>query len=417
MDSLKGLAKGGWHPPGKDGKKESWRGDFKGVNTVAGWMGKGKDPHEEARQHHVAAPLSTLKDPAQFAPPPKHISYHGGVAAVPTTTTLGRNGLGAPLSVEESRAKQEAEMAVAMAAEEANRPPSPPKPYRVDTTGLSTANLPKPPVRRPNQSAVSPPLPHSASASAKKPKPALPPRLPPRQNSHPDAYALPPPPTYTETAQKPTQQEYLNQGALDRLGQAGVSVPGFNIGRNASPHVPLRSGPSSPAISQAPAGSNTRAPQLNELQSRFSKMSTASSPTSETPSQGTSWAQKQAALKTASSFRNDPSSVSLSDARNAASTANNFRERHGEQVASGWRAASGLNQKFGISDKVNSYTSGGTSASPVRQNALAPPPPVQGLSSAAAGKKAPPAPPSKKAELAGGVAEPPPIPLSSKPRV
>ncbi|KAK5015744.1 hypothetical protein LTR60_002409, partial [Cryomyces antarcticus] len=376
----------------------------------------GKDPREEARQHHVAAPLSTLKDPAQFAPPPKHISYHGGVAAVPTTTAPGRNGLGAPLSRGELRAKQEAETADAMAAEEANRPPSPPKPYRVDTTGLSTANLPKPPVRRPNQSAVPPPPP-PAFAPAKKPKPTLPPRLPPRQNSHPDAYAPPPPPTYTETAQKPAQQGYLNQGALDRLGQAGASVPGFNIGRNASPHVPLRSGPSSPGISPAPTGSNTRVPQLNELESRFSKMSTASSPTSETPSQGTSWAQKQAALKTASSFRNDPSSVSLSDARDAASTANNFRERHGQQVASGWRAASGLNQKFGISDKVNSYTSGGTSASPVRQNALAPPPPVQGLSSGAAGKKAPPAPPPKKAELAGGVAEPPPIPLFSKPRV
>jgi hypothetical protein len=26
--------KGGWHPKGKDGKKESWRGDFKGIDQV-----------------------------------------------------------------------------------------------------------------------------------------------------------------------------------------------------------------------------------------------------------------------------------------------------------------------------------------------------------------------------------------------
>ena len=26
--------KEGWHPKGKDGGKESWRGDFKGINQV-----------------------------------------------------------------------------------------------------------------------------------------------------------------------------------------------------------------------------------------------------------------------------------------------------------------------------------------------------------------------------------------------
>ena len=28
------VVKGGWHPKGKDGKGESWRGDFKGINQV-----------------------------------------------------------------------------------------------------------------------------------------------------------------------------------------------------------------------------------------------------------------------------------------------------------------------------------------------------------------------------------------------
>jgi len=34
MDKAKSIAKGGWHPPGKDGGKESWRGDNKGINQV-----------------------------------------------------------------------------------------------------------------------------------------------------------------------------------------------------------------------------------------------------------------------------------------------------------------------------------------------------------------------------------------------
>lgn len=54
--------KKGWHPPGRDGKKESFRNDFKGINQVAGWMGKGKDPKAEERETHVSQPLSSLKD-------------------------------------------------------------------------------------------------------------------------------------------------------------------------------------------------------------------------------------------------------------------------------------------------------------------------------------------------------------------
>jgi hypothetical protein len=34
MSGFKDIAKGGWHPKGRDGGKESWRGDFKGINQV-----------------------------------------------------------------------------------------------------------------------------------------------------------------------------------------------------------------------------------------------------------------------------------------------------------------------------------------------------------------------------------------------
>jgi len=125
---------------------------------------------------------------------------------------------------------------------------------------------------------------------------------------------------------------------------------------------------------------------------------------------GTTWAQKQAALKTASSFKKDPSSISLSEARDAASTANNFRERHGEQVASGLKTANGLNQKYGFMDKMKSYSSDGT----VPQQAAAQPLPSSPMSEVGlANKRAPPPPPAKKKELQTG---PPPVPLGSKPK-
>jgi hypothetical protein len=34
MSGFKNVMKDGWHPKGKEGKKESWRGDFKGINQV-----------------------------------------------------------------------------------------------------------------------------------------------------------------------------------------------------------------------------------------------------------------------------------------------------------------------------------------------------------------------------------------------
>ncbi|TVY44632.1 Altered inheritance of mitochondria protein [Lachnellula occidentalis] len=396
----------------KDGtsKESSWHaGDLKGrgMNRINGLMGKGKDSEPN---DHVAMPVSSLKDPAAFGPPPKNVNYHGG-AALPNQITPDRRGWGAPLSREEIQARQQAEEEEAQReAEEAARPKPPPMPYRADTTGLSTSHLPPPPGRKDGADGRSPPPP-----PVNKPKPpSLPPRLPPRQNSSP---APSPPPTYNAAASEPdSHRGILNQGSLNRLGAAGLSVQGFGIGeKKGREPVPPPKASSSRNTSRDPPQVNTS--QLNELQSRFSRQS-PSSPKPESQSEGTSFAQKQAALKTASSFRNDPSSVSLSDAKSAASTANNFRERHGEQVKSGWQSANKLNTKYGISDKVGAYGGGGNSqqevASPqerANSNGL---PQVAGL------KKKPPPPPAKKAQLTspntGKEPLPPPIPLSSKPK-
>ncbi len=139
---------------------------------------------------------------------------------------------------------------------------------------------------------------------------------------------------------------------MSRLGAAGVSVPGLGIGKS-------NTGSSTGSSQQQQQGGN----HMNELQNRFARLNTSTTPPQEqaqaaAPGQGgTTWAQKQAALKTASQFHKDPSQVSFSDAKAAAGTANNFRQRHGEQVAAGYGKAQGWNQKYGVADKVGGFAS------------------------------------------------------------
>lgn len=405
-------------------------------DSQAGWIGKGKDPHAAAKDHQ-SRPLAALKDPDAFGPPPKNLNYHGG-AAVPNAITPDRRGLYAPVSTEEIQAK-EAESR-RQEEEAARKQAAPPVPYRVNATGLDTRNLPKPPVRRLVQEDEA----QAPSPVRAKPKPSLPPRLPPRQNSRPNLHAPDPPPTYTAaTQQQPTtQRDDFNVGALNRLTKAGVSVPAFGIGSkpqntSAEPQSP------NPWASQSSNTATTRTspppPQntsIGGLQSRFGKLSTTSPPPS---NQGTTMQQKQDALRTASAFHKDPSSVSLSDAKVTASTANNFRERHGDQVAAGGRWAGAMNKKYDVAGKVNGYTGGGAGgsntqgqaspaqeavpspwanepsaglagASPIREN----PPVVSRNNTQSPGvsafKKPPPPPPH--ARQTG----PPPVPVGSKPR-
>jgi hypothetical protein len=211
---------------------------------------------------------------------------------------------------------------------------------------------------------------------------------------------------------------------MSRLSAAGVSVPEFGIGKGRQPMPPP--GPTSP--SRTSAASPVNSAQLSELQSRFSRLSSSTSPKPENPSEGTTFAQKQAALRTASAFREDPSSVSLGDARAAASTANNFRERHGDQVKSGFQTANKLNSKYGIADKVGTYGGISNTQTPeptdsqieMRDNTISGHanggPDVSVLGK----KKPPPPPPVKRVGLAGPAASqepiPPPIPLNSKPK-
>lgn len=411
MSGLKDIAKGGWHPKGKDGKsKESWRGDFKGIEQVSRWVGHPKAANAPSGDNeHVARPISTLKDPSAFGPPPKNVNFHGG-AALPNQITPDTRGWGAPLSKEEIAAKAQQKADEEAQREEAEKPKGPPIPFRADTTGLSTANLPPPPGRTDGADGRTPSV---------KPKPSLPPRLPPRQDSN---LATPPPAYASATTQPDAHKGILNQGSLSRLSAAGVSVPEFGIGAKGRQTAP----PPSASPSSRTSASSINPSQLNELQSRFSRLSSSTSPKPGSPSEGTSFAQKQAALKTASSFRRDPSSVTFSDAKAAASTANNFRERHGDQVKSGWQSANKLNNKYGIADKVGNYGGLSNTQTPessnqqidTRESTISNEDEAPDVS-AIRKKKPPPPPPMKRAGLGAGIPQsdvPPPVPLSSKPK-
>lgn len=345
-------------------------------------MGKGKkEDEEETASRGAPRPLHTLKDPASFGPPPKRTDYYESVTPGASSSP---SYLRATRKAEEEETREE----------ETRKPLPPPVPYRVDRTGLQTDHLPPPPGRK-------------DGADGRSGAPQLPPRLPPRQTPGPA-----PPPSYEAvTAEPPEHKGYLNQKSLNRLGAAGLSVPGLGIG-NKQNSPPPRNSASSPATDRPTSSSNSH---LGELQSRFSRLTTSSNTTKpEAPTQGTSFAQKQAAIKTASQFRNDPSSVSLSDARAAASTANNFRERHGEQVAAAARTANNMNQRYDMANKLSRFAG----HTPIQKTqTVEAPEQVQIRDNAIAKKKPPPPPPpAKRAGLAAGTGPPPPIPLASKPR-
>ena len=305
---------------------------------------------------------------------------------------------------------------------------SPPLPYRANRTGLRTDNLLPPPIYRGADNTDDGSQRESPVQVTAKSKPSLPPRLPPRSNSLnvvPDNIS--PPPTYSSATEVPKSKadSYLNQDAVSRLGKAGVKIPGFGIGQ------PQRS--PNPEQAQSTA---TQSSPIN-LQGHLSRITAKQNSTSQSPSilpppnpgQGTTLAQKQAALRTAQSFHKDPSSVSLSDAQSAAQTANNFRDRHQEQITVGAQKANTWNKKHNFTNRVNSFLEQQSTQPPPAQSPPAelsstpdPIPQAQAPVATTPGlhvRKAPPPPPPKKpnglhGQTTGGPG-PPPVPLGTKP--
>lgn len=414
-------------------------------------MGKGKKESSTEAYEHRPVPIASLKNPEAFGPPPKRVDS----AAIPSHVTPTRVEGGEGLDIDAVReTDDESRQRFGYAKETSvGRKVPPPIPYRAKSTGDLTTNAPKPSL----------PGDQSVEGFKPKPKPSLPPRLPPRQISvSPQSPASPPPAYSTTLAPKAAvSNSYLNHGSIRRLGLAGITVPGLGIeagSRGSSLRQAddgnSKSGPS-PGAAKGLDKPNSQLPKNLD----FSSVQKAAGPGS--PSQGTTLAQKKAALKTATAFRKDPSSISLADAKATASTLNNFRERHGDQVASGMKSANALNQKYDISSKLAghdpslhksgdttsiaeidsiattpSVRSGWTSANTLNQKHIlshksgggaSNPTPIKDtaqLASPASNTgsdmeirvKRPPPPPPKKNISSTATSNPPPIPLNSKPK-
>ncbi|CAK7269580.1 hypothetical protein SEPCBS57363_003674 [Sporothrix epigloea] len=316
MSGFSNVLKNGWHPEkGQDFKKQ-----------VTG-IWKKDDSSYEARANHISRPLSSLRDPASFGPPPRHVALDGGANPNSTAVVVQSSAYPSASSPSQYAPATPARHALpsrqqaAPASDEDEERSRSPQPFRIDTTGLSTSHLPPPPTRQGGSSVSRSPVPTappSASRpvpnpSAKAAPPGLPPRLPPRSTPSPNlptvhgimsTSAHPPPqprPVQAYAGPGAVADRYINQEAVNRLGRAGISVPGLGIESAAGHNGKLQQ--QSTALSAintlaaspsriTPAGhtaqsprqtSPTRAPtasqaspavQLGELQARFAKMGT-----------------------------------------------------------------------------------------------------------------------------------------------
>ncbi|KHJ32864.1 putative altered inheritance of mitochondria protein 3 protein [Erysiphe necator] len=269
--------------------KDRWRDDFKGLNQVAGWVGKGKD--QNTTQNHVPQPLQSLRDPATFGSPPRRLlddnQISMGQVSIneknPRINKFGKND----------------------AVEQVRTLLPPPAPQR-------TFNKPKI---------------HSQEVSGSE---VVKPTLPPRLSSRDKPTLVPPLPSKSEIR---LEGKTTNKSILNLTSARDDFRSEFN---------------------QASRLASMIKPRSHEEPNSYSSSSPPLLVTASNSQPGTTFSQKTSALKTISSLRSDPSSVSFSEAKEAAFTANNFRERHGDQVISGLNLANKVNNKYGISQKIGS---------------------------------------------------------------
>ncbi|KAI5368324.1 hypothetical protein Slin14017_G033600 [Septoria linicola] len=445
----KAMLKGGWHPAGdKQIKKETWKSDLKGLAT-----GKKKDPYAEARDNHVSAPLTTLRDPDAFGPPPKARSHYdangqalnpvavarragtgmsaGGGSAIPQSLaaipTEHRGGLGAPVVETGYKERREREMREreAREQEELNVERGP---YQKDTTGIDTRNFAPPPRHYAVGGGAASP---AASAVGGRASPALPPRvpprqttgtlpppptrqtagtiaaqssgpkpyLPPRQNEYPDEHTPAPPPTYGEAlhAPSPPAQTVGNKfetaatGAAQRFGQQA-----------ATSWMQQRQQPQAQDPAAVNQGAASRLAGAGVSVPGFGIGGSSGSSTLQQNQQVPMPSAQQ--MQSAASFASGAASRFGQQQQQSLSQSSNSTQGHGGQLSE-------LQQRFARMGTP------GSSSAPAGQES--------GVIAAAAQKKPPPPPPPKKApglqaappggEATAGDA-PPPVPMSSKPK-
>ncbi|EEY16708.1 conserved hypothetical protein [Verticillium alfalfae VaMs.102] len=135
MPDFGSIVKGGWHP---EKKGTTFKGQMKGL------VGRGDKDKDEERANHVSRPIASLRDPASFAPPPKRTADQPLPPPISRTSTAS-SAAGGPPSYNDSNRYATQQQQYGAVAEEEDDTPAPPKPYRVDTTGLSTPICRRPP--------------------------------------------------------------------------------------------------------------------------------------------------------------------------------------------------------------------------------------------------------------------------------
>lgn len=366
---------------------------------------KSPSPREASR------PLSSLRDPSTFAPPPKRIGSGSTGSAL-------SSALSAPAAV---KVAAEAE-AVAPPYRYQASPASLPAQKegvadathhqllnQVDTTGLSASNLP-PPIRRDGTGIQTiGPTPRPAVPGNKPQPPALPPRLPPR--------SLTSRPTYSSPAAAAAPPPVLSPA--DMTGRLTGSAVGIAQLQPRLSRLP-------PGL---PLGRGASASSSNATNSRASP----SSP------EVTTCAQTHASLCTAAQLQKDLSSVAMSDARSTVSPASYLCERHGGHLATELHGAGRANERYGVGSRLDELAgSGVTSMTSAQESAgqsqasesdslsrLVTPLGSLAVATGASSKKKPPPPtPPKRRGVtsgssavadAGRVDAPPPVPISTKP--
>lgn len=104
------------------------KGTFSIRSKVNSTLGRGSS--SDSGSHRDPTPISSLRDPSSFAPPPKRID--SAIRPPPGRSGSSQQQQQQPLALTQYGHQEEDEQ----------EPAPPPRPYRVDTTGLSTANLP-----------------------------------------------------------------------------------------------------------------------------------------------------------------------------------------------------------------------------------------------------------------------------------
>lgn len=222
--------------------------------------------------------MNALKDPSSFGPPPKHRDAYGeqvATASIPTPSTSTAPRAAHPSTVPQESTLVPSRPSVshpgpavppragtvgttsAARREESASPEVPAGPFRADTTGLSTNNLPPPPAHRDRRAvdSTSPPARSGAAPSTRNPRPPV---------AVARSMQLPPVPTRSSVTQSQTRTPPPTKPKPSLPPRSSVAG-----GLQHDPDV-VETPP--PPYSERPNPVTNASPAVSELQQRFARI-------------------------------------------------------------------------------------------------------------------------------------------------